>query len=107
MIASDYIAPDITRSVPYIGNILDNIYNGFHSIYNWWFNKPTPPGPGANPEPGFWNRDILPDSITRSNSSDSNITIRDFRLDSPITPPQTPDILPLDRDYSQEIPSNW
>lgn len=57
MIASDYIAPELTRSVPYVGNILDNIYNGFHSIYNWLFNKSTPPGPsvnpGVNPDPGF------------------------------------------------------
>ena len=111
MIASDYIAPELTRSVPYVGNMLDIIYNSFHSIYNWWFNKPTPPStPAVDPgnTTGYWNRPILPSSVTRSNSSDSNITIRDLRIDSPgspITPPSTPDI--LDRDYSEDLPSNW
>jgi len=109
MVASDYIAPDITRSVPYVGNILDNIYNGFHSIYNWLFNKPSPPGSGSEPNPGFWDRPILPDSITRSNSSESNITIRDLRSNSPvspITPPSTPQVLPVERDYSEDMTSN-
>jgi len=56
MVASDYIVPDLTRSVPYVGNMLDIIYNSFHSIYNWLFNKPTTPGSGADSIPGFWNR---------------------------------------------------
>jgi hypothetical protein len=44
MIAGDIIAPDMTRSVPYIGSILDTIYTNFNNVYNWWYNiKPISP----------------------------------------------------------------
>jgi hypothetical protein len=111
LIASYYIAHVVTRSVPYVGTILDSVYAGLNSIYNLWYDKPTPPdGTGSNSgsNTGYWNRDILPESISRSNSDDSNITIRDLRThspESPITPTTTPQILPLDRYYSEDIPS--
>lgn len=110
MVASDYITPDISSSVPYVENILDKNYYGFHRIYNWWINKPTPPGSGGEPNPGFWNRDILPDSIARSNSSNSNITIRDIRSNSPVSPinpTSTPQVLPLDRKCYIYFTSIW
>jgi hypothetical protein len=110
---TDYYAPQITREIPYVGSFVDAIHNTWNatvqSVQSTWNNSwnsvyqfiygSNSDLPGTPPA----NTPNIPESISRSSSTDSNSTIKlsDFRT---ITPPSTPEpIDPMDM-LSSEIP---
>jgi len=106
----DYYSPEIVRSIPYAGNVLDSIYGFMQSIYDWYYTNPEI-GPKPNPEDlpyqerirlsKFRKRsmDILPpfnnpNIISRSSSGSSTVTSGSIPT-PPATRTPTPDLTEL------------
>jgi len=104
---SDYYAPEITREIPFVGNIVDAVHNTWNttveSVQSTWNSCLNSVhqfiyGSNSNPPGTPPNNPNIPESISRSSSTDSDVTIRDIRTITPpitpepqITPPQTPE----------------
>jgi hypothetical protein len=83
----DYYSPDIVRSIPYTGNILNSIYGFINSIYEWYYGTPEIV-PKPNPEDLPYQEriprmkrqrsisitQIFPESVSRSLSGGSTVT---------------------------------
>jgi len=68
LMISDYVAPDLTRSVR--GGFLDSIYGGCHSIYDYFFSYPPKPHPGPQPRIGEYPSGNMIDVIAGETSEE-------------------------------------
>lgn len=100
------VTHDTVRSIPGTNIVLDSIYSVYHSLCNYIFGNGGTPSAPTNPTESLTPLQSDAESITRSTSTGSDITITDartpksFPLNSFPTPdssrPSTPTLFPTD-----------
>jgi hypothetical protein len=103
----DYYTPEIVRSIPCAGSMLDSIYSFMNSLYEWYYGKDNIQDPKTdpyNPPYKIWIRNKTenfdsfnkPEIISRSSSGSSTVTSGSIPTPPATrTPTPTPIELPL------------